>query len=105
MISGAANVTGMLGARRPGRIRRGWSLLAGLWSGAGAAMGWILIALIRGYQRLISPLLGPRCRFFPSCSSYAVGCIQRYGVFKGLAKAIWRLARCHPFCKGGFDPP
>ncbi len=68
------------------------------------AMGKILIALIRGYQRLISPLLGPRCRFYPSCSSYAIEAVERFGPIRGSALAVHRSCRCHPLNPGGVDP-
>ena len=64
----------------------------------------LLIGLIRGYQRLLSPLLGPRCRFYPSCSHYAVGAIRRFGPIRGSGLALRRLARCHPLHPGGYDP-
>lgn len=64
-----------------------------------------LIALVRFYQRGISPMLGPNCRHQPTCSEYMVQAIAKYGFLKGLAKGCWRIARCHPFSKGGFDPP
>lgn len=64
----------------------------------------LLQALIRGYQRWISPMLGPHCRFTPSCSQYASEAIERYGTFKGCWLAIKRLLRCQPLCKGGHDP-
>lgn len=70
----------------------------------GRAMGKILIAIFRGYQRLISPLLGPRCRFYPSCSSYAIEAVERFGPLKGSALAVHRICRCHPLNPGGFDP-
>jgi putative membrane protein insertion efficiency factor len=60
--------------------------------------------LIRAYQLILSPLLGPRCRFYPSCSTYCAEAIERYGVVRGLARGAARLARCHPFHPGGFDP-
>ena len=60
--------------------------------------------LIRGYQRAISPLLGPRCRFYPSCSQYAFEALETHGLFKGLWLALRRIARCHPLNAGGFDP-
>ncbi|MEN1924883.1 membrane protein insertion efficiency factor YidD [Luteimonas sp. MJ293] len=63
-----------------------------------------LIALLRLYKRLISPLLGPRCRFVPSCSEYAMTAIGRYGAFKGGWMAMRRLGRCHPLHPGGHDP-
>jgi uncharacterized protein len=66
-----------------------------------------LLVLLRGYQRWISPLLGPRCRFYPSCSAYAVTAIERFGALRGTYLAARRLLRCHPFHPGGFDyvPP
>ena len=64
----------------------------------------ILAGLIRGYQRLISPVLPPSCRFHPSCSQYALEAVTRYGALKGSWLATRRLARCHPFHPGGFDP-
>ncbi|MEO7987631.1 MAG: membrane protein insertion efficiency factor YidD [Gemmatimonadales bacterium] len=63
-----------------------------------------LAALIRGYQRFISPLLPPSCRFYPSCSQYALEAVTRHGALKGGWLAARRLARCHPFNPGGFDP-
>jgi uncharacterized protein len=56
------------------------------------------------YQRLISPVLPPSCRFYPSCSQYALEAVTRHGAFKGSWLAARRLARCHPFHPGGFDP-
>jgi uncharacterized protein len=64
----------------------------------------ILVALIRLYQRLISPMLVPSCRFHPTCSEYAVQAIQKYGPAHGMLKAAWRILRCNPFHPGGFDP-
>ena len=64
----------------------------------------IMMGLIRGYQLIVSPVLGPACRFYPSCSQYASLAIDRYGVVKGSYMAIRRLLRCHPFHPGGFDP-
>ena len=59
---------------------------------------------IRGYRALLSPLLGPRCRFTPSCSAYAVEAVERHGVFRGIWLALRRIARCHPWHRGGYDP-
>jgi putative membrane protein insertion efficiency factor len=63
-----------------------------------------LVGLIRVYQRLVSPLLPPSCRFYPSCSAYAVTALERHGAAKGSWLAARRLARCHPFHPGGIDP-
>lgn len=65
----------------------------------------ILVGLIRIYQAAISPLLGPLCRFEPSCSRYMVEALQKYGLFKGLWKGVGRICRCHPWHPGGYDPP
>lgn len=59
---------------------------------------------IRGYQVLISPLLPPSCRFHPTCSSYALTAIERYGVLRGGWLALRRIGRCHPWNPGGYDP-
>ena len=64
-----------------------------------------LITLIRLYQRFISPMLGETCRFYPSCSEYAVMSLKKYGVIHGLFKAALRLIKCHPFHPGGIDYP
>jgi hypothetical protein len=63
-----------------------------------------LILPIRGYQRLISPLLPPRCRFIPSCSSYAIEALERHGAARGSWLAVKRICRCHPLNAGGYDP-
>jgi putative membrane protein insertion efficiency factor len=62
------------------------------------------IGAIRVYQRTLSPLLGPRCKYYPSCSEYAVQAIGRYGILRGAVLAAWRLLRCNPFSHGGYDP-
>lgn len=67
-------------------------------------MRHVLIYLIKLYQKLISPMFAPSCRFYPTCSEYAVQAITKYGAFKGGAKAAWRILRCNPFNKGGVDP-
>jgi uncharacterized protein len=64
----------------------------------------ILLGLIRGYRRFISPLFPPTCRFQPTCSQYAVEAIATYGTIKGSWLAINRILRCHPFHPGGYDP-
>lgn len=65
----------------------------------------VLLGVIRLYQLLISPLLGPRCRFYPSCSSYFMESIRRYGPARGFLRGVKRLMRCHPFAQGGVDLP
>ena len=64
----------------------------------------LLAGLIRGYQIGVSPLLPPSCRFYPSCSQYALEAVNRHGALKGSWLAARRLARCHPFHPGGYDP-
>lgn len=64
-----------------------------------------LLGLIRAYQLAISPLLGPTCRFTPTCSQYAAEALKKYGLLKGAWKTLRRLARCHPFGGEGYDPP
>ena len=64
----------------------------------------VAIGAIRVYQRTLSPLLGPRCKYYPSCSEYAVQAIGRYGILRGAILAAWRLLRCNPFSHGGYDP-
>jgi uncharacterized protein len=63
-----------------------------------------LLWIIRGYQLAISPMLGPRCRFYPSCSCYAHDAIERFGAVRGSWMGLRRLLRCHPFAQGGYDP-
>lgn len=64
----------------------------------------VLIALVRGYQVALSPLLPASCRYFPSCSSYAIEALERHGALRGTWLAVRRIARCNPFRPGGFDP-
>ncbi|KAF0151993.1 MAG: hypothetical protein FD143_1462 [Ignavibacteria bacterium] len=64
----------------------------------------VLIKLVRLYQKFISPMFPPSCRFYPTCSEYAVQSFEKHGAIKGSAKTIWRVLRCNPFNKGGFDP-
>jgi hypothetical protein len=63
-----------------------------------------LVGLVRLYQVTVSPLLGPCCRYAPSCSAYAVEALRVHGVWRGLALAAWRVLRCHPLAEGGYDP-
>jgi putative membrane protein insertion efficiency factor len=64
----------------------------------------VAVLPIRLYQRLVSPALGSRCKYYPSCSEYAAQSISRFGILRGLVLAGWRLLRCNPFSHGGFDP-
>ena len=64
----------------------------------------LLVALLRGYQYVFRPLLGSNCRFYPSCSDYAMEAITKHGAIKGSWLAAKRVARCHPYHPGGFDP-
>ena len=65
----------------------------------------LIVGLIWVYQRTLSPLLGNACRFEPSCSRYMVESLRKYGLFRGLARGLRRLSRCHPWDPGGYDPP
>ncbi len=67
------------------------------------ALRSLAIAPIRVYQRLLSPILGQRCRYYPSCSQYAVEAVREYGVIRGGVLAAWRVMRCNPWSSGGFD--
>ncbi|WP_459990282.1 membrane protein insertion efficiency factor YidD [Methylosoma difficile] len=67
-------------------------------------MRFMLIAAVRCYKYLISPLLGPRCRFYPSCSDYYLEALQRHGAISGSYLTLKRLLKCHPFHAGGIDP-
>lgn len=64
----------------------------------------ILIAMIRFYQKFLSPLKHTRCPYTPTCSQYGLEAIQKYGAVKGMLLACWRILRCNPFSKGGYDP-
>lgn len=65
----------------------------------------IVLKIIRFYQEFVSPMMGHHCRFYPSCSEYAVKTIQKHGALKGTKKGFLRVLRCHPFNKGGVDLP
>ena len=67
-------------------------------------MKTILIVFIKFYRKVISPLFPDCCRFYPSCSQYAIEAITRFGAIKGMALAMYRILRCNPFCRGGYDP-
>ena len=64
----------------------------------------LALALLRIYKRWISPAFPPSCRYVPTCSEYAMEAVERFGAVRGLAMAVWRLLRCHPFAQGGLDP-
>ena len=67
-------------------------------------MKWLLISLIRVYQYAISPFLGRSCRYYPSCSAYAVEAVEKHGAIKGGWLSAKRISRCHPWHPGGYDP-
>jgi putative membrane protein insertion efficiency factor len=67
-------------------------------------MRQVLIFVVKSYRWLLSPLIGPSCRFYPSCSAYSLEALQRFGALKGTWLTVHRLARCHPWHPGGFDP-
>jgi len=68
------------------------------------SMRSLLILIVRAYQRLVSPLTPPSCRFVPTCSEYAVQALTEHGALTGCRLTIHRLLRCHPLCRGGYDP-
>ncbi len=67
-------------------------------------IGRFLIWIIRGYRKFISPMLPPSCKYIPTCSQYAMDAVAKYGPFRGSLMAAWRILRCNPFSKGGYDP-
>ena len=67
-------------------------------------MKYVLMTLIKLYQKILSPLFPPSCRFVPTCSEYSYQALKKYGAIKGTALSIWRILRCNPFNKGGDDP-
>ncbi|MFG1607106.1 membrane protein insertion efficiency factor YidD [Actinoplanes sp. NPDC049265] len=69
-------------------------------TGPARLLAWPIVA----YRRYVSPALPARCRFYPSCSAYALESLERHGVIRGTALAVWRILRCHPFHPGGYDP-
>lgn len=86
------------------RARPRWRPTAALGLRRGLPMRGLLLSLIRGYQRVVSPMLMPRCRFAPSCSDYAREAIAVHGAARGSWLAVRRVSRCHPFHPGGYDP-
>jgi putative membrane protein insertion efficiency factor len=79
-------------------------VLAQLLKHLSRALSWLLVLPIRCYQLWLSPLLGPSCRFTPTCSEYARQAILKHGPVKGLGLAIWRILRCNPWGGSGYDP-
>lgn len=67
-------------------------------------MKHIMIALVKFYRKNISPLTGPNCRYAPTCSEYSLQALEKYGFFKGLYLSVFRILRCNPLFKGGYDP-
>lgn len=67
-------------------------------------VGCFLILILTGYRKIVSPLLPPSCRFYPSCSVYTQEAIAKFGILKGLARGLGRIGRCHPWHSGGYDP-
>ena len=65
----------------------------------------VLIGLVRVYQWTLSPIIGRQCRFQPTCSHYFIGAVEKHGAIRGTLKGVWRICRCNPFCRGGYDPP
>ena len=76
----------------------------GFSDGVSRILGWGITAIIRGYQLCVAPILPPSCRFYPSCSHYAAEAVERHGPLRGLALALRRLLRCHPWGGSGYDP-
>lgn len=107
MTENSVTGSGPSHASRSKSRSRPWAPLKLLRRCAGLAwrgLGLALIAPVRAYQLLISPLLPPACRFEPSCSEYMVEAIRKKGPLLGLLKGLWRLARCNPLCRSGYDP-
>ena len=81
--------------------------LAGVTRVAGVLHAWLVnlfLLPLRAYQRLISPALAPRCKYYPTCSAYAEQAVRELGIVRGTILAAWRLVRCNPFSNGGLDP-
>ena len=67
-------------------------------------MKWLALWTLRTYKRCVSPLFPPSCRYVPTCSEYALEAVERFGILRGGLIAAWRILRCHPFVRGGYDP-
>ncbi|HLR50652.1 MAG TPA: membrane protein insertion efficiency factor YidD [Candidatus Sphingobacterium stercoripullorum] len=79
-------------------------VLGKIWKAINSVFKFIFLALIKGYQYLLSPMLGASCRFTPTCSQYTKQAIEKYGPFKGTYLGIKRILKCHPWGKSGYDP-
>jgi putative membrane protein insertion efficiency factor len=80
-------------------------MIGRLASAARSLLEAVLIGFVRAYQAVLRPILPSVCRFEPSCSEYFIGAVRKYGPLRGACKGAWRVCRCNPFCRGGFDPP
>lgn len=80
-------------------------MIARAWAKVRAFLVAFLICGVRGYQLLVRPLLPPLCRFQPSCSEYMIEAVTKYGPLHGACKGMWRICRCNPLNRGGYDPP
>lgn len=76
-----------------------------LWQALLMLPSWLLISAVQMYQICLSPMLGPMCRFRPTCSNYFIEAVRKYGAVRGTLKGVGRICRCHPFHPGGYDPP
>lgn len=81
------------------------NILGGIWGFLQRLFAGFLIGLVRLYKTWISPMVGPHCRFEPTCSDYFIESVRKRGVVIGSLRGIWRICRCHPWSRGGYDPP
>ena len=72
---------------------------------ARAVLRWLILVPVRFYQVVLGPMLPKVCRFHPSCSDYFIQAVEKYGAVRGSVKGVWRICRCHPWGRGGYDPP
>lgn len=86
-------------------LRRGWHAVVWAWDHSiGFVLTWILIGIISAYRLVVSPVLPPTCRYHPSCSAYGLEAVRTHKAVKGAALTTWRIVRCNPWTKGGYDP-
>jgi uncharacterized protein len=76
-----------------------------MWTFLSRLPSFVIIGFVRLYQWTLSPVMGRNCRFQPTCSHYMIQAVEKHGALRGSLKGIWRIARCNPFCRGGYDPP